>query len=1594
MVMTLEELEKRLKSVDSAHAESQLENIYNEISLDDPNFKPYITVEEYKKAREKKTLHWGVELQNSILSQYAIDLYKAKVDREGYDSQREQELYAYLYPRNWSECSKLIQLPFKEKKSTEIIAISEPSKIIYNLEGYDTDIEVGPPLIAEKGTLLRLNPQSPISYVINLPQGECNAVYISVYGGFEIYERKTRLHRPGWLSNEERALLAKGIAVVNLNLVDFLKLYSYQSLMSEDLQKEIHESINLFWETLHNHPETLSPTLSELKGKKMILSGASFGGRTAIRHAELYPYTFDKYISFDGAISGSMQSLSDRPIVGLRPTLLPHLDPSMHIESICDPILLIHNLNDNNVNPVVLFDFYRKAEEKGKSDLISLHINTFGNLYEKTSGVRNTGHFYPATGTENYILQIEVVSQFILSKEAPLREIREYRAQKYEMIALRAFFEAGPDAFFVEYLYRQYKITKSKGNNEYPSDNELRKIYAIFYVCDYYLDFINMLDKPLPEEQLIKGFVQIYPHFKQYFKSKYNLDLNEDSLVPKAMLNEYQNYLLTAENREIILSFALANNNYHDTILNKATSDHNFEKAYSKALTRLKEFDEKHKINMHKIIKHAIGEQIKKEKSYEKHIIAGNTQLLIDIIKRNYLNARAENLTSYLKHIFSRMDHVLQDKHQKTKASIDVASAFLLEDKINLEVLEYLFSNMSQNDIDDLILKQLELIYPALLHSNHADSTERSLFLINHLSSVSKKQILNVNVLQVVSDTILERLLNGLSDDNVFEIFRTTNDNETPLSIEHSLGYLEILTSRIGQDRLKELILYSLPNGLTSNILIHYLGDFSAFQYLCSLLNDSELLECVENARNGSYCSANMLSHASFTSLYKPLVLLLSHLEPKHALNLLLEKSADGISAWDFLHMNKKGLQNDENIVFEIVFSLFDKKELVTVYCKRNNPFLKIFNNPKSFTFILNLIEQKVGKEGLRTILETNIDSIVKVSISAGYQEIIDFLEHPYLAAELSSNIDKNINIYLSFAIKHKNRAALDLILKYSKQPNLQDQVTKQCARLIKNTLREKPHDSSLILDCFDKIDPTNYPALSRYLNDEPNNINYIIRTNILASNDNFSSQKIKTILSFPDQILPFIFSPETLLMAIKNPIFNDELHKLQNIDKNYEVIQKMLAPGFLNTFLMDMTQDNMLLCLKHLDEATLKFLIDLLRAQPHNIFNEYITPDALAAIQSSDILEKILEGLSPDQIYNIFKQQGDQLPPLARFHDIGYLKTVESKIGSDRFKTLFEFKMPNGSTGSILLNYTLEPDTFIFLSSHLNTSELMDHKAWITRCYEDTPDLIIKLFSNPNYKLIFSNICDYIGKESFLNIISKNLYRIIMLIFSQNDSSCFDYLTSLVGEQAISQFIDERLELLIKVSLTSKNTSSIDFIRKFSTNPNLEESIAKHFVTNIMNQMLRKSYVPGELINFNVIRPTSYTYVKHFWNKNVEKIPELLVNDSENREKILFSLIHLENLMGGILSEPDIIRNFIKHDMQQHVTLKINDYCGKNDCTQNLIHLRDLLSNTPQVNRSPEGDSQVTRKAFLIDYPQSESKRFGINSQPEIRKDKPSKKI
>lgn len=301
-----------------------------------------------------------------------------------------QHAVAATYRNSIENMSKMIILGLETERPPEM---NLPTmRCITNNEGYNVNpsrangIITGQPL-----TFTYQNKIYPIGYNIFIPEGttQVNNVIIDVYGGFT---KKDSPNSPDETGSIAALLAEHGCPVISLNLPDLLQDKS-QVQMTEELHAIIHGCINHFFETISESPQSLDLNLAQMRfaDAHYYLYGASFGGRTALRHGQLFPGTFKGYISHDGALAPSQDmriaSSDDRPFTndGL-------LSPIYHVQDMQEPVLIFQNRDDNNVNIQTALKFYHELQTQGKSDLARLCFFEKGNPVRARFQEVNKGH--------------------------------------------------------------------------------------------------------------------------------------------------------------------------------------------------------------------------------------------------------------------------------------------------------------------------------------------------------------------------------------------------------------------------------------------------------------------------------------------------------------------------------------------------------------------------------------------------------------------------------------------------------------------------------------------------------------------------------------------------------------------------------------------------------------------------------------------------------------------------------------------------------------------------------------------------------------------------------------------------------------------------------------------------------------------------------------------------------------------------------------------------------------------------------------------------------------------------------------------------
>lgn len=330
----------------------------------------------------------------------------------------------------------------------------------------------------EQKSFLKIDEDIPIGYHIYLPKGPVQAIYVKVYGGNSYYP----ISKDILGTHDDIYLLSHGIAIIELSLLDLYELKGSQMKMSKEIHQKLHLSIDYFYNVLEKNPELIGlDNKEEIQGKRIVLKGSSFGGRTAIKHAELYPETFDGYISHDGGLlsADSWYKLgSIRLYKGDREQMKissEWLDPSppKWIDKIKDPILLLQNYDDNNVGAQMTLYWYKEARKAKKE--VQLLVTPRGNpISDSNIDVDiNKGHFAPKDEID-FSKYMDTMRHFILYGPSKLETMSEWSAEKYDVYA-NAFLNEQYDTLplkdkFISWAWRLY--------NAHPDEEYAKKVRA------------------------------------------------------------------------------------------------------------------------------------------------------------------------------------------------------------------------------------------------------------------------------------------------------------------------------------------------------------------------------------------------------------------------------------------------------------------------------------------------------------------------------------------------------------------------------------------------------------------------------------------------------------------------------------------------------------------------------------------------------------------------------------------------------------------------------------------------------------------------------------------------------------------------------------------------------------------------------------------------------------------------------------------------------------------------------------------------------------------------------------------------------------
>lgn len=415
----------------------------NEQSLKEEARKEYIE-QEYVKNLENmsKMIILGLDSPSDILSKKdEAKILPTYSNNSGYTSDKQNQGESIEYQKKYKVIQNHKDLSIIEPKNGEIYLHKKSSdEVEYAYRRFADGEKVYGTMrangINEALKKLRENnaitEKFPIGYNIYIPENisvPVKKVIINVYGGYNKESiNKSSLNT---IDSHSKLLYEQGYCVIDLQLPDLLQ-DKLQFDMDEYLHNIIHDCINEFYETLHQNPENIDPDLKEMgfQNADYYLIGASFGGRTAIRHSQLYPDTFTGYISHDGALAVT----SDMPIVGKTRihSNAQTVIPANNIGDNNESMLLLQNLDDNNINLQNATKFYKKLKANDSNTSEKTRLCFFEKGNPSPSGkLHNKGHYIP----EDIDTYTQVLTSYI---ENGVKNIPEMDPDTIEMYNLQA----------------------------------------------------------------------------------------------------------------------------------------------------------------------------------------------------------------------------------------------------------------------------------------------------------------------------------------------------------------------------------------------------------------------------------------------------------------------------------------------------------------------------------------------------------------------------------------------------------------------------------------------------------------------------------------------------------------------------------------------------------------------------------------------------------------------------------------------------------------------------------------------------------------------------------------------------------------------------------------------------------------------------------------------------------------------------------------------------------------------------------------------------------------------------------------------------
>lgn len=380
-----------------------------------------------------------------------------------------------------------------------------PVKVLFNNDGFPAEnmlmfchdgcvqtkpLTLKPDVYFVNDKRIVINKEVPIGYNIHFPPADIKAIVVIVYGGSKKSKINKEIFRPLSLDNFFFSLLAQGIAVATVNLADHLELGPEgQDAMPEDLHSKIHLSIHRIFQAFKITPEELfsKQEADKIRSKKIFLFGQSFGGMLSVRHAELFPETFDGFISHDGGLSYEVGTKAETGVyrneyrqrslskseIAARAWLSPMSEPwawrspDPKIQKIMRPVLLLHNFDDNNVNVLVSIKWYERAMLSDKDHLIGLYVTQEGYRSGRTD-FYNKAHYIPTKKNE-FAQYFAAVTSFIENNgQNPANLYRSrLHAHDFGLYAYKNNYSSSLEERFLSYGFRHLMVSHPETHEGY-----------------------------------------------------------------------------------------------------------------------------------------------------------------------------------------------------------------------------------------------------------------------------------------------------------------------------------------------------------------------------------------------------------------------------------------------------------------------------------------------------------------------------------------------------------------------------------------------------------------------------------------------------------------------------------------------------------------------------------------------------------------------------------------------------------------------------------------------------------------------------------------------------------------------------------------------------------------------------------------------------------------------------------------------------------------------------------------------------------------------------------------------------------------------